>query len=92
MASPSCVVCEHSIMYHHKDRTPPCSVCDCKVYVSMSCRIEGFGEGVQAYLIGGLDIDDQQVSWVSWNDTYADADTYVRYADGSLLTVEGEAE
>ncbi len=90
MSSYSCVLCDHSVMYHDKDRTPPCSACDCKVYVSASSRGEGFGEGVQTYHACGVDIDGKQVAWVSWNDTYPDADTYVRYADGSLLTIEGE--
>ena len=78
-------------MYHNGDRTPPCSACDCKVYVEGSTRQDGFSDGAQMYHAGGLDIDGKPVAYVSWNDTYSDADTRVRYADGSLLTIKGES-
>ncbi len=88
MSSYSCVLCNHSV-YNHQHKDPPCSACDCRVYVSESVRGEGFSAGRQMYHACGVDIDGKQVDWVSWNDTYPDADTHVRYADGSLLTIKG---
>ncbi len=88
MSSFLCALCAHSVMYHHQeDQMPSCSICDCRVYVSQSVTTDLFGSR-RMYHAGGLDINDRQVDWVSWDDTIDD-DTHVRYTDGSLAIIKG---